>query len=86
MSMTMNPQLLQQVMLAVALADRAEEVGSDYEDGTYEQGVCDALRWVAGITTAPPLSIEEYPELAMDIETATELLGDRAGAPLPIVI
>ena len=27
--------------------------GTDYPDGTYEEGVIDALKWIAGLAPAP---------------------------------
>lgn len=27
--------------------------GTDYPDGTYEEGVIDALKWIAGMVPAP---------------------------------
>lgn len=36
---------------------RAEQLidlhGTDYPDGTYEEGVIDALKWIAGMVPAP---------------------------------
>lgn len=57
----------QQLLMSILLAERSETVGTDFEDGTYEQGVRDALQWVAGwISSAAPLNPEEYPEIVAE--------------------
>lgn len=71
---TMTPEFLQQLALSTLLAERSEELGTHYEEGTYEQGVRDALQWVAGILTAPPHAAGEYPELALPLEVIREHL------------
>ncbi|WP_368166041.1 hypothetical protein [Aeromonas sp. R9-1] len=52
---TMTPEFLQQLLLAMDLAERSEHQGSDYEESTFEQGVASALQWVAGMVSCPPL-------------------------------
>lgn len=54
----------QQLVMSHLLAERSEVVGTDFEDGTYEQGVRDALKWVAGEMVTPPFNIEEHQDFA----------------------
>lgn len=46
----------------VAQLRRAEQLiesqGTDYPDATYEEGLIDALKWIAGFISAP-LTLEE---------------------------
>jgi len=79
---TMTPEFLQQLMLATLLAERSEQDGTDYEDGTYEQGVRDALQWVAGVMAVPPHNPQEYQDLSMPLAAAEEYLADRGGMEL----
>lgn len=74
---TMTPEFLQQLMLATLLADRSEEDGTEYEDGTYEQGVRDALQWVAGLLAVPPHNPQEFPSLSMPLASAQEYLNEQ---------
>ena len=76
---TMTPEFLQQLMLATLLAERSDENGTDYEEGTYEQGVRDALQWVAGVMAVPPHNPQEHPSLSMPLAAAEGYLADRGG-------
>lgn len=74
---TNTPEFLQQLALSTLLAERSEELGTDYEEGTYEQGVRDALQWVAGILPAAPHAAGEYPEIALPLEAIREHLANH---------
>lgn len=79
---TTTPEFLQQLVLSTLLAERSEEVGTDYEEGTYEQGVRDALQWMAGIISVPPHKAGEYPELALPPEALEEFMALKDTAEL----
>lgn len=74
---TNTPEFLQQLALSTLLAERSEELGTDYEEGTYEQGVRDALQWMAGIIPAAPHAASEYPELTIPLEAIREHLASN---------
>lgn len=87
MILTTSPEFLQQLALSTLLAERSEELGTDYEEGTYEQGVRDTLQWVAGILPAPPHAANEYPELTLPLEAIKEHLANHnAGELLRILV
>jgi len=79
---TMTPEFLQQLMLAELLAEQSEDQGTQFEEGTYEQGVRDALQWVAGVMTAPPYNPQEHRELSMPLTAAERYLAGRGGMEL----
>lgn len=62
-----TPELAKQFLLAGLLSFKSDTDGSDFEDGTYENGVRDALAWVCGFGSEPLLE-SEYPEFASNIE------------------
>tara|TARA_B100001105_G_C22344094_1_gene422647 strand:- start:263 stop:439 length:177 start_codon:yes stop_codon:yes gene_type:complete len=39
------------VARALAQIDRGD---TEYEDGTYEEGLVDGIRWLLGVTSKPP--------------------------------
>ncbi|MDH0348195.1 hypothetical protein [Aeromonas dhakensis] len=87
MILTTSPEFLQQLALSTLLAERSEELGTDYEEGTYEQGARDALQWVAGILTAPPHAASEYPELTIPLDAIREhLANNNAGELLHLLV
>lgn len=73
---TMTPEFFQQLILATLLAERSEQEGTDYEDGTYEDGVRDALHWVAGVISAPHKSTD-YPEYWVPLAAAEEFIAEK---------
>lgn len=77
MILTTSPEFLQQLALSTLLAERSEELGTDYEEGTYEQGVRDTLQWMAGILHAAPHAAGEYPELTIPLEAIREHLANN---------
>ncbi|ANT70287.1 hypothetical protein [Aeromonas hydrophila] len=87
MIITTSPEFLQQLALSTLLAERSEELGTDYEEGTYEQGARDALQWVAGILTVPPHAASEYPELTLPLDAIREhLANNNAGELLHLLV
>lgn len=87
MILTTSPEFLQQLALSTLLAERSEELGTDYEEGTYEQGARDALQWVAGILSIPPHAAGEYPELTIPLEAIREhLANNNAGELLHLLM
>ncbi|HDO1327606.1 TPA: hypothetical protein P2Q98_000218 [Aeromonas veronii] len=62
-----TPEIAKQFLLAGLLSFKSDTDGSDFEDGTYENGVRDALAWVCGFGSEPLLE-SEYPEFAANIE------------------
>ncbi|MGL5369861.1 MAG: hypothetical protein ACRDBF_02370, partial [Plesiomonas shigelloides] len=55
-----SKEMTEQILLAQLLKERSEINGSQFEEGTYEQGVFDALQWAAGMTSEPPYNADEF--------------------------
>lgn len=62
-----TPEMAKQFLLSGLLSFKSDTDGSDFEDGTYENGVRDALVWGCGFGSEPLLE-SEYPEFAANIE------------------
>lgn len=72
----LTPEVIKQLALAQLLADRSEDQGTEFEDGTYEQGVRDALGWMCGLLDNPPYNPDEWAVFtAEDLAIMTEGLG-----------
>lgn len=72
----LTPEAIKQLALAQLLADQSEDQGTEFEDGTYEQGVRDALGWMCGLLDNPPYNPDEWAVFtAEDLAIMTEGLG-----------
>ena len=71
----LTPEVITQLALAQLLADRSEDQGTEFEDGTYEQGVRDALGWMCGLLDNPPYNPDEGPVTEQELAIMTEGLG-----------
>lgn len=58
--LNLTPEVIKQLALAQLLADQSEDQGTEFEDGTYEQGVRDALGWMCGLLDNPPYNPDEW--------------------------
>jgi hypothetical protein len=73
--LTLTPDVIQQLALAHLLSEQSEEDGTQFEDGTYEQGVRDALGWICELCPTPPYNPDEY---GMTVQSASFYLGMSA--------
>lgn len=71
----LTPEVIKQLALAQLLADRSEDQGTEFEDGTYEQGVRDALGWMCGLLDNPPYNPDEWSVTEEELAIMTEGLG-----------
>lgn len=71
----LTPEVIKQLALAQLLADQSEDQGTEFEDGTYEQGVRDALGWMCGLLDNPPYNPDEWPVTEEELAIMTEGLG-----------
>ena len=71
----LTPEVIKQLALAQLLADRSEDQGTEFEEGSYEQGVRDALGWMCGLLDNPPYNPDEWPVTEEDLAIMTEGLG-----------
>lgn len=73
--LNLTPEVIKQLALAQLLADQSEDQGTEFEDGTYEQGVRDALGWMCGLLDNPPYNPTEWPVTEEELTIMTEGLG-----------
>ena len=71
----LTPEVIKQLALAQLLADRSEDQGTEFEEGTYEQGVRDALGWMCGLLDNPPYNPDEWSVTEEELAIMTEGLG-----------
>lgn len=71
----LTPEVIKQLALAQLLADQSEDQGTEFEDGSYEQGVRDALGWMCGLLDNPPYNPDEWPVTEEELAIMTEGLG-----------
>ncbi|MFM5536755.1 hypothetical protein ACET8U_00565 [Aeromonas veronii] len=57
----LNSVVALQLALADLLAEQSQDQGTQFEDGSYEEGVRDALGWICGLIDSPPYNPDEYP-------------------------
>lgn len=73
--LNLTQEVIKQLALAQLLADRSEDQGTEFEDGTYEQGVRDALGWMCGLLDNPPYNPDEWAVTEQELAIMTEGLG-----------
>ncbi len=71
----LTPEVIKQLALAQLLADRSEDQGTEFEEGSYEQGVRDALGWMCGLLDNPPYNPDEWSVTEEELAIMTEGLG-----------
>ncbi|QJT14969.1 hypothetical protein E5E97_20010 [Aeromonas sp. 2692-1] len=71
----LTPEVIKQLALAQLLADQSEDQGTEFEDGSYEQGVRDAMGWMCGLLDNPPYNPDEWPVTEQELAIMTEGLG-----------
>lgn len=71
----LTPEVIKQLALAQLLAERSEDQGTEFEEGSYEQGVLDALGWMCGLLDNPPYNPDEWSVTEEELAIMTEGLG-----------